>query len=687
MLWAARLALPATFLFFLPRLLEQFEAPKAAALRVLGCAALGAAAASTRALRSTRWGWVDAAVLAWVAVEILATTLSVAPRISLLGDPEQREGLLTSIGLAGLYLAARVGSRSPSDVRGMLDLALVSAALASLYAVVQALGLDPVPWARTSSFAGLTMRPFGTFGHPNLLGLVSGAAASAALAMALLDPGRRLRYGLVMALGTVATLLTLSRGAWIGTAAGMLAAVGLAWGAGTVATIPRRTRWIAAAAILVALAAVPLIVGPRWREFFFGRLAGSFAEGLGAGRARFEIWRTALAAWLARPGFGHGPDTFSLIFPRYQTAAYWRHEWSGLPLHSHSIYLHTLATRGAMGVAAIACCLAALVRAARSAWRAGTEYRPLVTALAAALCSICVSGLFGSIGIGGMAWTAVIAAGFATLAGIGEEDGASSLSGSRSRGAGARRSGPPVRGGSASVGPLLAGALTGLFALGWATADIAASVKDRRGLTLMELSTRESGPRVLLARRAAAKACEKASVWMPFEDAIFRRRADSLRFLAAAESDAMPILAEAERQARRAVAMAPLRSLNHRYLGLILLSQVKLGDARRISEGEAAYARSLELAPNDGLVMIELARAEIELGRPRLALEPAGRAAALYPEQAEPLAVLATAHLALGETEPARAALERSLGADWRGDEASRREAERTLKSLSPARP
>ena len=76
----------------------------------------------------------------------------------------------------------------------------------------------------------------------------------------------------------------------------------------------------------------------------------------------------------------------------------------------------------------------------------------------------------------------------------------------------------------------------------------------------------------------------------------------------------------------------------------------------------------------------------MELGRPRLGLGPASRSAALYPGRGEPFSALAEVHAALGETEAAREALERSLGADWRGNEDGRREAERALQKLGTAR-
>jgi tetratricopeptide (TPR) repeat protein len=484
--------------------------------------------------------------------------------------------------------------------------------------------------------------------------------------MALLQPARRLHYGLVVIVSMAATLLTLSRGAWLGMAAGQIAALVLAWRAGAVRAIPARARWIAAAAVPAALAGVTIAAVLWWGNVFRERLAESLASGGVGGRARLEIWRTAIGAWSTRPLLGHGPDTFSLLFPRYQTAAYWRYEWSGLPLHAHSIYFQTLATRGALGVAAAIGCLAALAAAARSAWRAGEDARRLVAALAAALCALGVSGGFGSIGMGGTLWGMLMVAGVATLTSV--------------PAAGARE-------GPASLRPLFLGGLIALLAAGWASADLRSSFLDRRGQDLMQISTLASGEQAREARRAASSAYAGAAALMPFEDALVRRRADSLRFLAALEKDTMGVLEDAERQARRAVAMAPLRSLNQRYLGLILLSEASLRRPDRIPEGEAVYARSLELAPMDALVMLELANAELELGRPRMALEPARRAAELYPDLAEPLSVLARVHWALGEVGPARATLARALAADWRGDEKARREAERMLHELGAPRP
>jgi hypothetical protein len=184
-----RAALVLAVLVFIPGLLEQFETAKALVVRVSGVALLGALAARLPVTRARGLGAMDVTVLAWLAVEAAATALSVSPRVSLLGDIEQHEGLLTSLGLAGLYFGSRAAHAAPAQVTRTLGLWLAAVAVGSLYALLQALHVDPYLWNRTSGYgAGLT-RPFGTLGHPNMLG-AAGAAALAVVATLPLKPGR-----------------------------------------------------------------------------------------------------------------------------------------------------------------------------------------------------------------------------------------------------------------------------------------------------------------------------------------------------------------------------------------------------------------------------------------------------------------------------------------------------------------
>src|SRR5262249_44812806 len=208
-----RAALAGAILFLLPGLLEQFEAPKAALVRLLGIAALAAAALAWRT--RPKWTPLDLAVAPWPGVELLAPGFSVSRSISFFGDPKQCEGLLTSLGLAGLSLAAR--GAGAGAARGTLTVGMAAAAVASVYAALQALGLDPTAWSHIATYerAGPFMRPFGTLGHPNVLGVVTAASAAAAVALAIGARGRRWLWGALAALFLGVTAVTLSRGAWL----------------------------------------------------------------------------------------------------------------------------------------------------------------------------------------------------------------------------------------------------------------------------------------------------------------------------------------------------------------------------------------------------------------------------------------------------------------------------------------
>src|SRR5437773_3442297 len=109
-----RAAIALSVVLWVPGLLEPFEPAKAEAIRILGWGAVAAALAGG-GFRRFRIGALDAAIAGWLAVECLATAASVDRSLSLFGEPYQREGLLTSVGLAGIYIAARAGTPSSSE--------------------------------------------------------------------------------------------------------------------------------------------------------------------------------------------------------------------------------------------------------------------------------------------------------------------------------------------------------------------------------------------------------------------------------------------------------------------------------------------------------------------------------------------------------------------------------------------
>src|SRR5437867_2982953 len=414
LLWA-RAAIVSSILLFVPYMLEQFDHPKAVAVRVLGGGALAAAAAALGRRRNgqaPRWVPLDGALLAWLVVEVAATIASRAPHLSVWGDYEQHEGLLTSVGVFGIYVAARLGTRSPADAERTLRWLVGAAAVSGAYALlVQASGLDQLVWTRTALYSeGRFVRPFGTMGHPNLLGVTTAASLAIAVSMTVLARrGRPWWVGAAILLGVV-TGVTLSRGAWLGGAAGVLVA---RWAAVRADAEPGRNRRLLAMIGLASLlAAVVVATVPIFRNRFFELLTPTS----GPSRSRLEIWKTALAMWRAHPWLGVGPGAFMLLFERYQTAGFWRLEWATIHFHAHSIYLHTLATRGLAGLAVSLAAAVALGHGLWAGWRRGLPVRAALAPILAALTAVAVAGAFGVLGNAGAAEVAALLGTAAALA-------------------------------------------------------------------------------------------------------------------------------------------------------------------------------------------------------------------------------------------------------------------------------
>jgi len=681
MIQCLRAAVVLAILAYWPSLMEQFEPPKAAVVRVIGVGLLAAVVASVLARTARggpapqrqaapsddplvrtrqqtrrrepdrpsdsapalRWRALDLCVGAWLLVEIASTLASVSPTISLFGDTDQHEGLLTSLGLAGLYGAARLATTDASGARRTLLAVLGAVAASCAVALGQLATLG-----RENAAFGEWYRPFGSLGHANLLGALGAGAFAAAVGLVAARAPGRLWWAAGALLFAVTTALTLSRAAWLAGVAGGLAALilGGVW-RGRTSTPRRQIRPAVVAAglcgVVLALALLAQVVPLRARALEL--LASSES-----GRSRVEIWRTSLAMWQAHPWLGSGPDTFRLLFDRYQTAAYWSWEWGSNAFHAHSIYLHTLATRGIAGLLAAAAVLGAAGLALRDASRQEAAGRQLVAPLAGLLVALGVAGGTGAVGIPG---AAVVAWALGTLPSL-----ASPHQARRKPAAHPRAQVPLAAGGVAALLVLLPTALQ----LGASYA----AVESRR--------QQESWRAIAAARRAEQLA--------PWSDVMAANAADALRRGAQTASDPQGTLAMAERSARRAVQAAPERVYDWSELALVLLLRSAGGAAGADREAAASIARCMELGPYNTFPLYSFSLQALQVDRGDLALPVARRAATIYPRDAAARALLGEVQLALGDDAAGRAALEQSLTLDWRQDLKRRERVQRLLASL-----
>ncbi len=684
---SARITLALSVLIFFPGLFEQFETPKTTVVRVVGLAWL--AILATAGARSIRWSPLDVAMVGWLPVEAVATIFSQSPLLSVVGETQQHEGLLTTFGLVGIYFALRFGTQGLDDrglssasasARKSLDIVLGATAVACVYALLQAGGLDPIRWLRTAGYGPMT-RPFGTMGHPNLLGVMSAACAAIALTAALQEERWRWLYALATALYAATTVLTFSRGAWLGLVAGVAASAMIVWRGWRSSQRgllrPRQRMLLGTACALALTLALVFILGGAQGELLRSRFAELLRPRSGSAASRVEIWRASAAAWRARPWLGHGPDTFELVFPRYQTPSYWRYEWTGLPFHAHSLYLNTLATRGVVGFALGMGWLFAFAWTARRVSRRGCSGTVLVSGVVGGSCAVGVAGAFGAIGVSAWLFLVTASAALAAAAVPGTASARESEHGAESvvtvQPLQARQT-RTILGEESSAAPVKR--------IGWIVGGIAAGAACLWSGTDLGASRAAAGARVALPHDAAmADAFATRAVRLrPFADWAHRLRSETLA--ASAATTDTSVLLQAVTAARRAVEIEPERNLNHYRHAKTLLALAAHGDVDASHQAAASFRRCIEISPVDAVSMLELGRIELQSGNQASALDLASRAASLYPDEGATQSLLAAALLHGGRGDEARRALERAVAGEWHGNDQALQTARDLLKSL-----
>lgn len=273
--------------------------------------------------------WWVVALLAWT---LLGTASATDPDLAL------RRLLVTSAQL--LFGAAIVAAcRTRTDVRLVV---------AGLVFVVAAVGLTTLGGSRhvRTDFGGavVTGRASAMFSEPNQLGSFSavGAVVGIGLTLGLRDRRHRLAAGAATTVVVLALLLSLSRGAWIGFAAGIL----------VLAVSVRRARRALAVGTLV-LFAVALTYGalrPQSPEVHVvGARFKSFTGEKNPYDDRPTIWAEGRRQVLEDPLTGQGLGNFPLVARRSTSESH-----TAFPPHAHNLFLNWAAETGLPGVACIA---------------------------------------------------------------------------------------------------------------------------------------------------------------------------------------------------------------------------------------------------------------------------------------------------------------------------------------------
>jgi hypothetical protein len=326
--------------------------------------------------------WFVWAIVVFLGATVLSSLFAAHPSLAWNGSNWRRFGGLTEIAcvVAAFLLAASTRGR---ENRIIPIFCAVSAAgtIASLYGIAQYFGWDPlISPAAYEAGEGVfrIVRPPSTLGHSDYfaafllwpvftgLGLVSVCRIS----RIPLPRGRgsetlfRWLGWTTVFLGAFAIVLSGSRGALLGLAAGVLTYGFLAR--------PRKRIWVSAVAIaltaFVAFYASPAGARLRARAHWIGEDS--------AGGARLLLWRDASRMAATRPWTGFGPENFVAEFPKFQSVDLSKLYPDFYHESPHNMWLDTLTQQGILGLLAQ---IAIVLLALRAGYRASRK-RPEMTA-------------------------------------------------------------------------------------------------------------------------------------------------------------------------------------------------------------------------------------------------------------------------------------------------------------------
>ncbi len=356
--------------------------------------------------------WMLWAVLAYGGSQVISTLASASWRISVWGRTQGADGyaLYTIAAFLVVLAATAAFVRTRPQVGRMIGAVAVAGTAVGAYALLQRVGLDPWDfpvWFREAS----------TLGNPIFAGqfLLVTSLVTVAGALAFGQGGEAFSRWLLIggaaaaAVQLTALLLTLSRGPWVGWAAGAAVLLVVAW-KGPGPWQARRAAGllgVAAAGGLALMLAVSLVDSPGTTRSDLGhvssRAASIFTAAAETGFSnRFDIWRGTAVVFVSHPWFagesdkltwlrplvGYGPDLFRSVFPLRENP----------DLHlfafAHNHYLHLLLEVGILGLAAFGTLMAT---ALRLAWLLRRHPEPWVRWLALGIGSAIVGWLVAAV--------------------------------------------------------------------------------------------------------------------------------------------------------------------------------------------------------------------------------------------------------------------------------------------------
>lgn len=370
----------AALLFFWTGQADVYGAPRLAALALTTALAWAAL--------WNRTGWrrtpLDAPLACFLAVFLASLSVSLDPFVGIVGVYS-----IHTYGLVGLLLCAAAywacaWSDEPQDPDRLLGVALWAAAAASAYGLLQAAGLELFAGVRASGSGRL----IGSQGDPVPFGacLLLFIPVAAHFWRAP-SPGRRNIGRIGGALVAAALALTLSRGAWLGAAAGLAVYF---WLSGV--ALPRRRSLFMIAAVAAAALVAAVFLRPT------AKISDS---------ARWALWESVARSVPGHPWLGTGPDSIQTVLRKVRTDDFIRALGATKSqVSAHNDLLQVLVTMGLAGLAAYLWLLAGAWRCLSAALRE-SRHRSANAAIAGAVAGLFVQAKFNPVPLGALVLAAL----------------------------------------------------------------------------------------------------------------------------------------------------------------------------------------------------------------------------------------------------------------------------------------
>src|ERR1700687_292653 len=284
---------------------------------------------------------LDVPLLAFLASPLLSAVVGINVNVGLFGTYTRYDGALTLITYAALFWLSVQSLEDSNDARVLLRAMLAGAYVVGLLAIGQ--------WFLDTLAGSQVPRAFGTLGNSNVLGayLVMLIPFAYHELRGATSAARRLLAANVLGTMGLAVVMSASHSAWLGLA---LAAAILVAGRQYPVLSFRRQILIGVAGLAILAAVAPIALS---RSTVLTQRVG--------------IWGDSIPLIASSPVFGYGPDTFGLVFPRFQSAPWVYYTQID---KAHSELLQVAATQGLLGLAILLWILAAF---ALAFWRGRTH--------------------------------------------------------------------------------------------------------------------------------------------------------------------------------------------------------------------------------------------------------------------------------------------------------------------------